>query len=249
MIDWENKIIALVNGELTESESSEVMTAVENSSELQQMLSAYQTIESDISACTEELPSNNLNYLFQKHLEEVQNKSRDKSAKTFSLNPFLKYAAAFIVLFAASVTLWNQMDTKISTEQYAINKILSDMESKTDTEKIKALYINNQPSENNQSKIKQVLIQSLKNDKSSNVRLASVETLTEYIDDEQVRSALIRSLGSEEDPQVQVAIIMALSESKSEEIIKPLEEIINKEGGYKFVKDEAHLGLMNVNSI
>ena len=251
MIDWENKIIAYVHGDLSQVETDVLMIKVENSKELRELLNIYQNIDEDFRTLPEELPTSNLSNNFLDHLSQIKSKENNtvKKAKIFSLKKLLRYAAASIILFAAGVTLWNQIDRKESTEQYAINSILSDMKNKSDTEKIKALYVNNDLAADTKSKIKEVLIESLKNDRSSNVRLASVETLSDYVSDENVRSALIRSLGVEVDPQVQLAIIIALSKSKSEEIIKPLEEIINKEGGYKFVKDEAHVGIMNVTSI
>lgn len=251
MIDWENKIISHFNGELSEEEVDLLMQEIEISEEVNKLYLAYKSIQSDLENNISEQPSSDLSKEFYKHLSEIerQNNKNKPSAQVFNLKPLLKYAAASIVVFAAGLSLYNNFSNNTTEEQIAINEILSNMESKSDTEKIRALYVNHKPAESNHSKIKEVLIQSLKTDKSSNVRLASVETLTEYISDDEVRSALIRSLGIEEDPQVQIAIIMALSESKSEDAIEPLEQIINKEGGYKFVKDEAHVGIMNLTSI
>ena len=249
MIDWENKIISYFNRELSAEEVGLLMQEIESSDEIKNLYLSYQSIESDLERIELEKPSSNLSRKFYSHIDEIQKQKSKASAQIFSLHSLLKYAAASIVLFAAGLTLYNNFSSGTTEEQLAVNEILSNMESKSDTEKIKALYVNHKPTESNQSKIKEILIQSLKNDQSSNVRLASVETLTEYISDDEVRSALIRSLGVEEDPQVQIAIIMALSESKSEDAIKPLEQIINKEGGYKFVKDEAHVGIMNLTSL
>ena len=248
MIEWENKVIAYINGDLSKTETNALMNEVKISKELQNLLAVHQGIESDFENYQEEVPTNKLSSIFYSHLSGLQGKENHNSVteKVFSIRPFLKYVAACIVLIAASVTLWHQIDF---SDKGDINTLLSEMKSKSDTDKIKAIYTNNNYKEDNRSKIMKILIESLKNDKSSNVRLASVETLMEYVDDDLVRSALIRSLGVEKDPQVQIAIIMALSSSKNIEVIKPLEEIINKEDGYKFVKDEAHVGIMNLTSI
>ena len=250
MIEWENKIIAYVNGDLSEKETNTLMKQIKVSEELQNILKTYQNINSEFVTHKSEKPSSRLSNNFEDYIKHVQDSQSNitVSNKLRYIKPLMRYAAILVIVIAASITLWKEITPKESREQNDINAILSDMKTKSDTEKIKTLYINN-VTEDNQSKIKKVLIASLKNDKSSNVRLASVETLVEYIDDDLVRSSLIRALGEEEDPQVQVAIIMALSESKNMEIIKPLEEIINKEGGYKFVKDEAHIGIMNFTSI
>ena len=247
MIEWEKKIIAYVIGDLSKTEASDLMSEVEKSKELQNILAVYQEIEFDFDNDKEDIPTNKLSNNFYNHLSGLQQNGVGNSNTTivFSIRPFLKYAAACIVLIVASITLWNQMNVSEKSDR---NDLLTEMESKSDTDKIKAIYVNNNYTEDNQYKIMEILIQSLKNDKSSNVRLASVETLMEYVDDDLVRSALIRSLGTEKDPQVQIAIIMALSSSKNIDVVKPLEEIINKEGGYKFVKDEAHVGIMNLTS-
>lgn len=252
MTNIENKIIAYFNGELNSQEVKELMSQRKSSEEIDKLFLSYQSIETSLNNVTDEKPSENLSQNFYNHLEKISAKENVEVSvtKTFSIKPLLKYAAVIIILLAACLSLYNNFNRNDATEgQLALNELLSDMESKSETEKIKAIYVNNQSSIQNQSKIIEVLIASLKNDKSSNVRLASVETLTEFISDDHVRSTLIRSLGKEEDPQVQIAIIMALTASKSEDAIKPLEQIINKEGGYKFVKDEAHVGIMSLTSI
>ncbi len=252
MKNIEHTIIAYFNGELTTVEIESLIEERKKSAEINQLFLSYRSIENDINNSQEERPSNKLSKNFYTHLESLgkQEKDNTPSAKVFTLKSIMKYAAASIVLFAAGLTLYNNFNINDDkNSQIAFNEFLSDMESKSDTEKIKAIYVNHKPNQSNQSKIKEILISSLRNDKSSNVRLASVETLAEYLDDEMVRSVLIRSLGTEEDPQVQVAIIMALSASKDKEAIKPLEQLINKEGGSKFVKDEAHVGIMNLTSI
>lgn len=248
MIEKEEKIIAYVNGDLNKEESTKLLKEIEGSVELKKLLQIHNKLEEKFNTHLE-IPNSDVTKKFNNFLTNYKSENIDinKPIKVLNILSIMKYAALFIVLIAASVTIWKEVGQNESQEELALREILSEMKTKTDTEKIKAIYVNN--ISDNTSQIKQVLIQSLKTDKSSNVRLASVETLMDYISDDMVRSALIRSLGIEEDPQVQVAIIMALSQSKNKEAIKPLEEIINKEGGYKFVKDEAHVGILNLTSI
>ena len=251
-MDIEDKIIAYINGDLTQLESEQFRSEIEDSSQLKILLQEYINLDEELTNIGEEKPSDKLSRSFYQHLESVENNNSNPSTKVFSLQRLLKYAAVLIVVIAASITLWNQIGSDPNIEknnQLAINEMLSDLKGKSDTEKIEALYISSSNQNKNKDNIIKVLISSLKNDESSHVRLASIETLSDYIEEEQVRGAFIRALRVENDPQVQVALIMALSTSKNKEAIKPLEELINKEDGFKFVKDEAHVGIMKINSI
>ncbi len=75
-----------------------------------------------------------------------------------------------------------------------------------------------------QSVIK-ALLQTLNNDANVNVRLAAIESLTNYLDDPMVREGLVQSIVKQESPIIQVTLanlMVALQEKKSIEPFKTL---------------------------
>jgi len=94
-----------------------------------------------------------------------------------------------------------------------------------------------------------VLLKVLQVDQSSNVRLAAVETLSNYTDNENVRSGLISIITSETDAFVKIAILNALGRHNNEEVKRTLESITNDESQQKFIIDEAHLQLIKLDKI
>ena len=99
------------------------------------------------------------------------------------------------------------------------------------------------------AQIKNVLIKSLTEDKSANVRLAAVESLAEKINDEWVRVHMIRALSVETDPFVQIALIDALSKTKSDDAQRVIKELVEDEEMPKFIRDEAQVGLLEFHNL
>ncbi len=74
-------------------------------------------------------------------------------------------------------------------------------------------------------KVIKALLQTLNNDPNVNVRLAAIESLTNYVDDAAVREGLVQSIVHQESPIVQVTLanlMVALQEKKSIEPFKTL---------------------------
>ena len=71
----------------------------------------------------------------------------------------------------------------------------------------------------------QALLKTLNNDPNVNVRLAAIESLTNYLDNPQVRQGLVQSIPNQETPMVQITLanlMVALQEKSSIEPFKKL---------------------------
>lgn len=74
-------------------------------------------------------------------------------------------------------------------------------------------------------KIIQALLQTLNNDSNVNVRLAAIESLTNYLDRPEVREGLVQSIVKQDSPLVQITLanlMVALQEKQSIEPFKTL---------------------------
>ncbi len=72
------------------------------------------------------------------------------------------------------------------------------------------------------------LLQTLNNDPNVNVRLAAIESLTNYVDDPLVRQGLVQSIGHQESPILQVTLanlMVALQEKAS---IEPFRQLLKE---------------------
>ena len=69
------------------------------------------------------------------------------------------------------------------------------------------------------------LLRTLNNDPNVNVRLAAIESLTNYVENPKVRQGLIQSIPNQESPIIQVTLanlMLALEEKRSIELFKQL---------------------------
>lgn len=91
-----------------------------------------------------------------------------------------------------------------------------------------------------------VLVKTMNEDPNSNVRLAALEALSRFINEEPVRNALVTSLSKQNDPVVQITLIQLLVKMKEKGVVKDLEKIVNDEQTIQAVKDEAYSGIMKL---
>ena len=95
-------------------------------------------------------------------------------------------------------------------------------------------------------RIVETLIQTMNEDKSTNVRLAAVEALFRFSNDPRVRMALCESLRTQKDPIIQISIIDHLVKIKEEKAVKFFEELIQDTETIDHVKDQAQLGIFKM---
>jgi uncharacterized protein with von Willebrand factor type A (vWA) domain len=90
------------------------------------------------------------------------------------------------------------------------------------------------------------LVRTMNEDNNSNVRLAALEALSKFIDDQQVRKELIASLAKQKDPIVQIQLIQLLVKIKEKTVVNDLQKIVDDEGTIQAVKDEAYSGILKL---
>jgi HEAT repeats len=90
------------------------------------------------------------------------------------------------------------------------------------------------------------LLKAMNEDPNTNVRLAALDALSKFHQQEHVRMALISALAKQKDPVVQISLIRLMVEMKEKSVIKELDRITKDKEMIKAVKDEAYSGLLKL---
>ncbi len=87
------------------------------------------------------------------------------------------------------------------------------------------------------------LIDRMQNDDNTNVRLAAIEALINFMDEPKVNEAFIAGLVDQKVPIVQITLINILVKMKEKKALKNMQKIIEDKESMNTVKDEAQLAV------
>jgi len=173
-------------------------------------------------------------------------------------SPWWRIAAA-VILLAGGIGIGMSIRTKpsepaaasTSNEIAAMRKELKEMKEEvmfnlindeSASQRIKAVSYVEQMSSPDQQVI-DALLHTLDHDKSVNVRLASLYSLSRFADRQAVRDSLVTSLKLQTDPIVQVVLINLLGEKRETKAIVPIKDIMTNKKTLPEVKDAARRSL------
>ena len=255
---FEERMIAALEGELNQKEYDDLMSEIKEDKELQNVWNSYKSLYHGFESVPFEKPSPKVRERFDDWVETLpkdQSKIVDigqKSSRSGRFEVWRKWAGVAAVLVVV-LGFWGLYNQNVRVER-DMEKMANSMEEllnqQSSTERIKAIRVNfNSNSETVDDKLINMLIDVLKNDKSSNVRLAAVESLGNYMDSELVREAMIQHVTEEGDAGVKLSIITTLGQYKDENVKSTLEKIVNDDSQEKFVIDEAHMQLIRFETI
>ncbi len=91
------------------------------------------------------------------------------------------------------------------------------------------------------------LVKILHNDTNDNVKIATVDALLKFPDNETIRTNLLIALGTETSPLVQIKLIKSLILLRENRAQKPLKEIIENEQNIPIVISNATLAMNKLN--
>ena len=92
------------------------------------------------------------------------------------------------------------------------------------------------------------LVETLNSDPNTNVRLAALDGLSRFYQDNYVRKKLIASLKKQQDPFVQIALINLLTRMKESTILSQLNQMVKDENTDESVKGSAYSGILQLQS-
>lgn len=108
-------------------------------------------------------------------------------------------------------------------------------------QRIKAVTLSEQVTDSNKE-IAEVLLHTMVNDPSKNVRLAAIDALNEFTNEEIVRVEILNHLRQSEDTYTQIKLINLLSSVKEKKALSTLDKIIEDQTKNILVKEKAKAG-------
>ena len=117
------------------------------------------------------------------------------------------------------------------------------------SKRLEAVYQYDEENKKEDKAVLQVLFKLLLHDKNNNVRIATIEALAKYTNNESVRLKLIEALNNETEPLVQIKLIQSLSMLREQRIKKSLQQLIDDKDTYPEVKGNASLAMIEINKL
>lgn len=254
----ENKIIDYFEGEISQEGRDEVERLISNSPEVESIYDKYKEIYQDIDVQEMFAPDTDMNVRFQDMLSnysdtnvEKETNPETKTSATkesgFNLNTKLLMGIValllliFGLLIGLNVNNYNapqQLDPNMYVMQTEMHDLLK---QRSTSDRIKAVNLT-QEMQKIDSDVLDVLIKTMNEDRSANVRLAAVNALSRHTRNDKVKASFIETLSKQNDPSVQIELINILSNIKESDAINEFDKLIEDESTLKFVKDEAYFG-------
>lgn len=162
--------------------------------------------------------------------------------------------AASVTILVVGVLVGTKLTSDTQQEELMVlrkemeatkNLVLSSLQNQSASSRIGAVNASYQMATMD-DEIVDALINTMNTDENANVRLAAVDALTEFVDEEKVRKALILSLTTQDNAVVQIALINLMVRLKEDRAIAPMQQIIQDEKSIEVVKDEANYGVFKL---
>ncbi|NAS31061.1 hypothetical protein GTQ40_08780 [Flavobacteriaceae bacterium R38] len=181
----------------------------------------------------------------QPAFEQLLKKELHTSSKQ-KINPikYLAVAASFALIFASGY-FYNASIKAAEKENR--EQLLFSMNNETASERLQAVYDFGEDYKEDYKKEDERLIQRLfellHNDSSNNVKIATVDALTKFPDNEEIRLQLIKALEKEKEPLVQIKLIQSLTVLREQRAKEPLQQIIEDKESFPVVRGNASLAM------
>lgn len=235
----EERIIFYFEKKMTQEEETKLLDEVFQSDEAQSLFDVYEKIYGDFEMEELEMPSKNLENRFYQTIE-----TPSKRIKVFEL---MKYAAAVLILITVGVLIGlniskDQKIEEINDEFLALKKGMKDLlENESTVQRIRAVKMSYDIQEAD-NEILEVLIKTMNSDESENVRIAAIDALEGFLQNEIVKKAFVKTLLESKDDFIQIKLIRTLAEVKDKKLLPFFNKIIEDKGTSRYLKTEATKG-------
>ena len=250
----ESRIIDYIDGKGTEQERALIESELAHNKKSFELYEQLREVINTMDKVKPLEPSGKLKIAFEKALQNEID--AQKKSKTVFFSPIFFRAAAAVLLVLAGVAIGNWINHNQQQE-----KELAELKQQVeDNRRVMMAMLENQQSASQRmqglsvayemdkpdDEIVKVLVKTMNEDPSTNVRLAAMDALGKFSYEASVRSSLIQSLSSQKDPVVQIALIQLLVKMKEKSVVKQLEQMTKDASTMKAVKDEAYSGILKL---
>ncbi len=198
-------------------------------------MSLKQYIQDNKSKLDDQEVSLDLNSKFEQRLKaELHQPTKGKLI-------YLKYvsiAASIVILLTFSINTINNTKDK--------NELLANLTNDSAGTRLEGVYHFDDSYTKEDNQIIEILIKILHNDKNDNLKIATIDALLKFPDNETIRTNLITALDNEVSPLVQIKLIKSVSILRENRAQKPLKKIIENEQSIPIVVSNASLAMNNL---
>ena len=251
----EELLIDYIDGRLNETERTDVEKELAANDQSYKLYEELREVIRLMSKSPSIEPTQRARVTFEHALQAEQKVVMNRGARVFFSPVVLRAAAAMaLVITGVAIGYWINRNQQREEELTALRK-----EVEANKKLMMGMLINRQSASQRMlgatvafkmdkadDEIVNALIKAMNEDPNLNVRLAALEALSKFHEQEHVRKALIASLATQTDPVVQISLIRLLVELKEKESLKELLRITNDEELLPAVKDEAHVGILKL---
>lgn len=251
--ELEGMLIDYIDGTCNDADKATITKLL---AEREDVRALYQQLKDVLQAMDNVTPVNpsfelqsNFNKLLKKEI------SKRETPTIFFHTTFFRIAASVaLLIIGGGIVFWMNA---YHQQQMAIESMRKEMEA---SKHAMIVMLHNQQSasqrlqaanvaykmENADDEIVNALVKTMNEDTNTNVRLAALDALSKFHQQQHVRKALIASLSRQHDPVVQIALIRLMVDMKEKDVVNELQRITNDEEALPAVKDEAHAGILRL---
>jgi hypothetical protein len=174
--------------------------------------------------------------------QELHAGNRVKRLRTFR---YVSIAASLMLLLSVGYFY----RTHLKKLEIRDNLVLALEEEQTNSARLKTIYeIEDQPQyQQEDAKILNAFFKILRDDSDANSKVAVIEALLKFPNNQQVRTNLIDALGKEKEPLVQLKLIKSIAILREQRAKAPLQKIIDNKESLPLVKGNASALLAMLN--
>jgi HEAT repeats len=260
----ESLLIDYIDGKLINEEKAAIEKELQQNESSLQLYEQLKKVMNQIDHSPKFEPSVDFKLNFEKALQqEISNSKKGKPSfakapvgRQVFFQPMVLRIAAGLIFLLVSVGIGYWIN-KNNEQQKEIARLREEMDSTK--QMMMAMMTNPQSAsqrmlgvaasyqlEKADDEIVNALLKAMNEDPNTNVRLAALDALSKFHQQEHVRIALISSLAKQKDPVVQISLIRLMVEMKEKSVIKELDRITKDKEMIKAVKDEAYSGLLKL---
>ncbi len=173
--------------------------------------------------------------LFKDRLQKEFHKPKKSKLIYFR---YASIAAGLAILMTTGFWFLNMKQKEEKKQQ-----LLADLTDYSTGTRLEAVYQFNDAYQKEDRQIIKVLIKTLLEDKNVNVKIATIDALLKFPQNEEIRTSFITAIEKEKEPLVQIKLINSLSILREHRAQKPLEKIINSKETFPIVKNNATLAM------
>lgn len=237
-------IIDYIDNNLSEEERREVEAELSGNAESKGLYEELRELVHLINSATPIEMAPRVREDFERFLE----KEIDSSKKVVRLQSFFYRIAAAVLLLVVGgwvgYVVSQRHEQRIAEIESRIDGMMAMMENELSASQrlrgVNVVMTLDRPDD----EIVAALLKLMNDDPNSNVRLAALEALGRFVDEQQVRRGIIDALPKQRDPVVQIALIQLLVKIREKQVLDDLQKIVDDEETIQAVRDQAWAGIL-----